>query len=342
MTGGARPPPLCAYTPGGRAGAALGVPAALPPFRPRRRGTMAAAPPRSRGGRSTARRRLWPGARVLVLLAVRCHAAGRDDAFVGYTEVTPTPAQLRFTNSANSPMGVACRNREGDCDGWADRGECENNAVFMAVKCARACGRCKPVKDTHVARTCGLAPGVDTAVVIDEELARGCARIRIHISEGTVRAGAPDDLDAMDVAAGSFEVALFSRHVPRTAANFERLCVRTDGGGFVGTPLHRVITDFMMQGGNTRQGSVYGGAFEDESFAFQYDEPYLLGMANGGPNTNNDQFFVTVINAPHLDNKHVVFGAVTGGFDVVERVTRLGSQGGAPAVAFRIAGCQYL
>ncbi|XRB08059.1 peptidyl-prolyl cis-trans isomerase [Pycnococcus provasolii] len=227
----------------------------------------------------------------------------------------------------------ACIDLQGDrCATWAASGECENNRQFMEVKCVRSCGMCKPVASTHVARACGVLPGDISSRVADPARAKLCARLRLTIRE------------KHDGGEGSaVEVALFSRHVPRTAANFERLCIRTDGNGFVGTTFHRVIPEFMMQGGSTRtHTSIYGERFEDESFAFRYDEPFLLGMANGGANTNNDQFFVTVAKCPHLDDKHVVFGAVTAGFDVVKRVVGDGSASGAPTKIYEIAGCEYV
>ena len=86
----------------------------------------------------------------------------------------------------------------------------------------------------------------------------------------------------------------------------------------------------MNQAGATRPGSAYGGQFDDENFARNHDEPFLLSMANAGPNTNHDQFFITVAPQPHLDGKHVVFGTVVAGEEVVMAINAVGTPAGRP------------
>jgi len=117
---------------------------------------------------------------------------------------------------------------------------------------------------------------------------------------------------------------LFDKIVPKTAENFFQLCTRAQCS-YQGTRFHRVIPGFMNQGGGTCAGSIYGSRFDDENFSLDFGEPYLLGMANAGPNTNAVDFFITVAPAPHLDGKFVVFGTVIDGFETVELINSLGT-----------------
>nr|POE49560.1 peptidyl-prolyl cis-trans isomerase h [Quercus suber] len=151
---------------------------------------------------------------------------------------------------------------------------------------------------------------------------------------------------------GRIKMELFADRVPRTAENFRKFCTGEHKSplgrpqGYKGSKFHRVIKDFMIQGGDFLNGDGTGSAtiygvkqFKDEGFEVKHDRAGLLSMANSGPDTNGCQFFITTVATPFLNGKHVVFGKVVDGLDVVKKIENVRTRDDKPNQDVTIAQC---
>lgn len=163
------------------------------------------------------------------------------------------------------------------------------------------------------------------------------------------------DIKINDKEAGRITIGLFGDDVPKTVENFRALCTGEKGNGGSGKPLHykdsifhRVIPQFMLQGGDftnangTGGESIYGEKFADEGFGVIHDIPGVMSMANAGPNTNGSQFFITTVPTAWLNGKHVVFGRVVDGMDLVKAIEARGSRSGRTSAVITISDCGEL
>eukprot|EP01059_Diplonema_ambulator_P009420 TRINITY_DN19282_c0_g1_i1.p1 TRINITY_DN19282_c0_g1~~TRINITY_DN19282_c0_g1_i1.p1 ORF type:complete len:279 (+),score=78.77 TRINITY_DN19282_c0_g1_i1:45-881(+) len=155
--------------------------------------------------------------------------------------------------------------------------------------------------------------------------------------------------------AGRIIFGLYGRTTPITCENFRCLATGEKGTGESGKPLHykgskfhRIIPNFMCQGGDFTSGdgrggeSIFGAKFDDENFKVKHTKEGLLSMANAGPGTNGSQFFITTTETPHLDGKHVVFGEVLSGYEVVKQMEEVETDSDKPVKDVEIADCGVL
>lgn len=171
---------------------------------------------------------------------------------------------------------------------------------------------------------------------------------KVFFDIASVSADPKDKTKTVEQALGRITFLLYNKVVPLTTANFRALCTGEKGFGYKGCPFHRIIPQFMIQGGDftnkngTGGKSIYGEKFKDENFQLKHTKPGLLSMANAGPNTNGSQFFITTIVTGWLDGKHVVFGEVIDGMNVVKVLESFGTGNGKPTKNVIISDCGAL
>lgn len=271
----------------------------------------------------------------------------RNSAFIGYSETTPSSfAEVsRIGKVSRYEIGnlKPCENTHDDerkCLEWMKSGECTKNENFMLAKCRKACQKCDEI---YVRESSERDDYVN--VFFDVEV--------VDLSEEHFHTGSENEEGGRRgrrVVTNRVVFELFNDTHPKTSENFRRLITNSNfkknndmgaSSSYEGAKFHRIITGFMNQAGATKSGSIYGPKFDDENINSRYHEqPYVLAMANGGPNTNGDQFYVTVNPQPHLDGKHVVFGRVIRGESAVEFVNqKCGSESGRPKCDVRIVRC---
>ena len=238
--------------------------------------------------------------------AVFANGKSREGALVGYSE-----SRLTDADSTPSAGPIWCVDADRNCPSWAKKGECDTNPGFMRLSCARSCDACPRVA-TKSSEEPSSGPLVFLDVVVEYD------------KEQETYSG-----ENSKSSEGRVVLELFSDTHPLTSENFRKLCTGEAGFGYKNARFHRVIPGFINQAGSfPKGGSIYGKQFDDENFSRNHDRPFLLSMANAGPHTNGDQFFITVSPAPHLDGNHVVFGVVRSGEATVMAINRAGTASG--------------
>eukprot|EP00736_Rhodelphis_marinus_P009909 Rmarinus@m.1502 len=192
----------------------------------------------------------------------------------------------------------------------------------------------------------GIARSAPSSVTFFCPIARGLRRLSSNPKDANITHKVYFDVQIGSKDEGRIVLGLFGDVVPQTVENFRALATGEQGFGYAGSRFHRIIRDFMIQGGDIdgldgRGGkSIYGRMFPDENFKVAFEGTGVLGMANAGPNTNGSQFFITTVPCPWLTGKHVVFGRVLEGYEVVKQLEATATgRADKPVEECRIQAC---